>query len=339
MDDLLSQFDGVLLDLDGTVYHGATVIDGVPEAIRAVREREVSVRFVTNNASKSPDQVVEHLNSVGIAVAKSEIKTSAQAGAGLLGSRLRAGDAVLVIGTDSLAAEVAHAGFQPIHSAAGAQGVIQGHSPRTDWPMLAEACIAIRAGAFWVACNSDSTLPTERGLLPGNGAMVAALRTATDANPVVAGKPETPLFNISVAKTDDHAAINHALVVGDRLDTDIAGAVAANFESLLVLTGVTTARDLLTAPPSQRPDYVARDLTSLTDSAERLRVGAQAGWQVELDGQELIISRGASDDADDAIALLRALCTALWESGAQSWRAVDDLSLTALRELDLTSGA
>ena len=119
--------------------------------------------------------------------------------------------------------------------------------------------MAIRAGALWVAANVDRTLPTERGLLPGNGAMVAALKAATDAEPQVAGKPAPALMRDALARGTFHSP----LVVGDRLDTDIEGAMRGGADSLLVLTGVTRPADLLLAPPDRRPTYVAADLAGL----------------------------------------------------------------------------
>jgi len=334
MGSLLADYDAVLLDLDGTVYHGKNMIDGVPEVLRTVREQALSVRFVTNNASKAPSEVVDQLRAMGIAAAEFEVKTSAQAGAHLLqSSRLKANDVVLVVGTDFLAAEVTRVGFQPTRTAANAAAVIQGHSPQTGWPILAEACAAIRAGALWVACNVDPTLPTERGLMPGNGAMVAALKVATDVEPIVAGKPEALLFQMAVEATEQAEVVQHPLVAGDRLDTDIAGAVAAGFDSLLVLSGVSTPRELLSAVSTERPDYVALDLNALTQPAQQLRVGHQEGWRVEVEGNELVVS---GDGSQDAISLLRALCVVSWESGADSLHPAEGYARTALRELDLT---
>src|SRR6185312_17167359 len=146
----------------------------------------------------------------------------------------------------SLAAEVKNVGLEPVRLWSDEpRAVVQGHSPETAWADLAEAALAIRAGATWVAANVDRTLPSERGLLPGNGSMVAALRTATDRDPQVAGKPAPTLLNDALARGEFRSPI----VVGDRLDTDIAGATAADLPSLLVLTGVSTAADMVHAIP------------------------------------------------------------------------------------------
>ncbi len=150
---------------------------------------------------------------------------------------------------------------------------MQGHSPDTGWRLLAEATVALRAGAVWVACNLDPTLPTERGPLPGNGSMVAALRTATGREPQVAGKPAPALLLDAVRRTGARSA----LMIGDRLDTDVEGGRAAGLATLLVLTGVSDAAELLAAPPERRPDYVGADLAALTDSRRRARARAPTG--------------------------------------------------------------
>lgn len=306
-DALLAAYDAVLFDLDGTVYHGSRVIPGAPETVRAAREHGTPVRFVTNNASKAPAEVVDHLTGLGVPADIDEVHTSAQAGVQLLKERLEPGAEVLVVGTESLAAEVREAGLTPVReNGEGVQAVVQGHSPDNTWAALAEACLAIRAGALWVACNVDATLPTERGLLPGNGSMVAALRTATDAVPLVAGKPEPLLFETAARS----AGAERPLVVGDRLDTDIAGAVAAGVDSLVVLSGVATPKQLIEAVPAERGTYVARDLTALTESADDLKIGPRPGWSVTVqDG--VLEATGDGDDLD----LLRALCHVAWETG------------------------
>ncbi|GHG41862.1 MULTISPECIES: HAD-IIA family hydrolase [Amycolatopsis] len=306
-DALLAAYDAVLFDLDGTVYHGTRVIPGAPETVRAAREHGTPVRFVTNNASKAPDEVVAHLTGLGMPAETDEVHTSAQAGVQLLKERLDAGAEVLVVGTESLAAEVARAGLEPVReNGPSVQAVVQGHSPDNTWAALAEACLAIRAGALWVACNVDATLPSERGLLPGNGSMVAALRTATDVEPLVAGKPQPLLFETAARS----AGADRPLVVGDRLDTDIAGAVAAGIDSLVVLSGVATPKQLIEAVPGERGTYLAKDLTALTEAAEDLKIGPRPGWTVTVENQTLT-AEGDGDELD----LLRALCHTAWETG------------------------
>lgn len=321
-DALLAAYDAVLFDLDGTVYHGTRVIPGAPETVRAAREHGTPVRFVTNNASKAPEEVVEHLTGLGMPAGTDEVHTSAQAGVQLLKERLEPGAEVLVVGTDSLAGEVAGAGLKPVRANGDdVRAVVQGHSPDNTWAALAEACLAIRAGALWVACNVDATLPSERGLLPGNGSMVAALRTATDVEPQVAGKPQPLLFETAARS----AGAQRPLVVGDRLDTDIAGAVAAGIDSLVVLSGVATPKQLIEAIPAERGTYLAKDLTALAEPAEDLKIGPRPGWTVTVENQ-ILTAKGDGDDLD----LLRALCHTAWETG------VTDLGDAAKARLGLS---
>lgn len=304
---LLDRYDCLLLDLDGTVYHGSEAIKGAIGGIDAAHTAGVTVRFVTNNAAKTPDAVASHLRDLGVPARTEEVATSAQAGARLVATTVPAGATVLVVGTDALAAEVNAVGLRTTRQyRADVVAVVQGHSPDTAWADLAEACTAIRSGAQWVACNVDPTLPTERGQLPGNGAMVAALCTATGTTPAVAGKPEPQLF------TEAAAGAQAPLVIGDRLDTDIAGAVAAGMDALLVLSGVTTPAGVLAAPEGQRPQYVAEDAAAVTVPADDLAVGERPGWQVDVADGELRVS-GSGDPLD----LLRALCPLAWQHGIQ----------------------
>lgn len=276
---LLDDYDAVLLDLDGTVYRGSGAVDGAEEAVTAAHQHGVAVRFVTNNASRTPDDVAAHLTRLGIPAKPTEVSTSAQAAAGVLADKVPAGAKVLVFGTEALAAEVANRGFVPVRTAdAEVAAVVQGLSQDAGWHELAEACVAIRAGAFWVACNTDATLPTERGLLPGCGAFVAALTTATDAEPVVAGKPARPLMDDAIAAT----GADRPLAVGDRLDTDIAGAHAVGIDSLLVLSGVSTTADLLAAPPQQRPTYLAADVRGLLRPVDQVRIATDEDWPIAV---------------------------------------------------------
>jgi HAD superfamily hydrolase (TIGR01450 family) len=267
---LLDDYDALLFDLDGTIYRGEEVVPGADRAVDAAHAHGTKVRFVTNNASRGPEEVAGHLTRLGVRATPEEVSTSAQAGAAVLAGKLQPGTTVLVVGTDALVHEVELRGLRTTRTHSDAvQAVVQGLNKDTSWRDLAEACLAIRAGALWVACNVDPTLPTERGALPGNGSLVAALRAATSTEPLVAGKPATPLLD----EARRSAAAKNPLVVGDRLDTDVAGAVAAGLDSLLVLTGVATAQDLLDAPEDMRPTFVARDVEAVSEDGVRLDTG------------------------------------------------------------------
>lgn len=330
---LAQHHDCLLLDLDGTVFRGHEPTEGAVETLAAIESR---VLFVTNNASRDAGQVADHLCDLGFSAAAQDVVTSAQSAARLLAEQLRPGAKVLVIGTESLANEVRDVGLDPVREwSQNPVAVVQGHNPETGWQNLAEAALAIRAGALWIAANVDKTLPSERGLLPGNGSMVAALRTATDTEPQVAGKPAPALISDALSRGD----FDTPLVVGDRLDTDIAGANAAELPSLMVLCGVNSAEDAIWAEPGQRPDFLAEDLRALTaHDADELRIQAHAGWQVELGGSAVTVTATGSDPGD-SLAMVRAVAAAVWEAGTDRCPVVggDDAARQAVQRWSLQS--
>lgn len=332
MTALVERHDVLLMDLDGTLYRGDQAVEHAPESVARAVAADRRIGYITNNASRSPAEVSAALTVLGYPATPRDVVTSAQAAARVLAGRLPAGARVFVVGTEALAAEMVAAGLAPAAGAQDAQAVVQGHSPKTAWPRLAEASLAIQAGALWVACNLDATLPTERGLLPGNGAMVAALRTATGAEPEVAGKPGPNLLQEVIRRT----AATAPLMVGDRLDSDIAAAHAAGVPSLLVLTGVSNPSAVLSAPSDQQPDYLAPDLRALFTDAENLRPGPQPDWQVTLDDRALLLA-----GAGDPFAALRAMCAAHWANGGGPVRVVaaDDGAADALHTLGVEDAA
>ncbi len=306
---LLETYDTVLLDLDGTLYAGHSVLPGARELVAA---DSVARFYVTNNASRSPGAVVAHLAELGFAAGPDEVVTSAQAGARLLAERVGSGARVLVVGAPALRDEVAAHAMVVVDSADDEPvAVIQGHSPQTGWEQLSEAALAIGRGALWIATNTDTTLPTERGLLVGNGSMVAAVATATGARPLVAGKPGAPIMRDVLARS----AGRRPLMVGDRLDTDIEGANTVGIDSLLVLTGVSSASDLLAALPQQRPTHVVADLTGIDVPAQTLRIGPQDGWQVTVLGNRVSVECRAGAHPSG---LLPALAHAVWTADVGS---------------------
>lgn len=304
---LAQQHDCLLLDLDGTVFRGHEPTEGAVEALARVTARTL---YVTNNASRRPSDVAAHLNDLGFTAVPDDVVTSAQSAARLLADQLPTGAKVLVIGTDALAEEIGNVGLQPVRQFDhGPVAVVQGHSTQTGWADLAEAALTIRAGGLWVASNVDKTLPSERGLLPGNGSMVQALCTATDRRPQVAGKPQPTLMHDALAR----GRFETPLVVGDRLDTDIAGARGAQLPSLMVLTGVSTAADMVHASAAERPDYLAADLRSLLQPAADLAIGPHPAWRVEVDGDTATV-HGTEVSTPDELAVVRAVAAAVWSA-------------------------
>ncbi|BBZ13866.1 HAD-IIA family hydrolase [Mycobacterium branderi] len=310
MGTLAQEYDCLLLDLDGTVFRGHQLTEGAAESLDKAPGRKL---FITNNASRSADEVAAHLRDLGLDATGDAVVTSAQTAAHVLAGQLSPDSRVLIVGTESLANEIAAVGLRPVRlSQDKPDAVVQGHSPQTCWTDLAEAALAIRAGALWVAANVDPTLPSERGLLPGNGSMVAALKTATDAEPQIAGKPSPALIKDALARGDFRAP----LVVGDRLDTDIAGANAAGLPSIMVLTGVNSARDAVHAIPAQRPTHIGHDLRSLHQDTDMLEVAPQRAWHVEFrDGTVRVTTRGDDEDSD-GLSVVRAVASAVWQAPA-----------------------
>ena len=338
MGTLAQQYDCLLLDLDGTVFRGHALTEGAAESLDNVSGRKL---FVTNNASRSADEVATHLRDIGLKATADDVVTSAQSAAHVLATQLAPESRVLVVGTDSLADEIAAVGLRPVRLFQDKpHAVVQGHSTETGWSNLAEAALAIRAGALWVAANVDATLPTERGLLPGNGSMVAALKTATDAEPQVAGKPSPTLMTDALARGD----FRTPLVVGDRLNTDIAGANAAGLPSLMVLSGVNSARDAVHAVPEQRATYIGYDLRSLHQDADVLAVAPQPAWHVETGDMSVTVSvepdhEAADGSATDDLSIVRAVANAVWASNcdahAVTIEAGDDTAHDALQRWSL----
>ena len=249
---------------------------------------------------------------MGVPADPAEVLTSAAAAAELLRDRLPAGSAVLVVGAEALRAEIRAVGLTPVDRADDAPvAVVQGYGPQVGWADLAEASVAIRAGASWVATNTDRTLPSGRGPLPGNGSLVAALRHALDRAPdVVVGKPEPALFATAARR----AGTGRTLVVGDRLDTDIEGARRAGLDSLLVLTGVSDVPELLAAAEQRRPTHVrggpGRALRPGSGGPGSRCPAETGGWSATaVDGAVELRGAGRPLDA------LAALCAVAWSAG------------------------
>jgi glycerol 3-phosphatase-2 len=236
-----------------------------------------------------------------------------------------------VTGSAALRTAVEFAGLRVVASSDdGPDAVVQGYSPDLRYADLAEAALAVRGGALWVATNTDSTLPSARGLLPGNGSLVAMVAVATGRRPVVAGKPELPMHAEGVRRTN----AKNPLVVGDRLDTDIEGANVADTDSLLVLTGVTAAIDLVHASVVHRPTFLAADLSGLVDTQPDVE-GDDAttrcgGWTTSADRVDGHIEIGVDGDGRP-IDGLRAVLTAAWTASDAQAPAVD--AAGALRRL------
>ncbi|MBP3036918.1 HAD-IIA family hydrolase [Arthrobacter sp. zg-ZUI100] len=310
---LIAGYDAVLSDLDGVVYAGPHAIPGAVEALQRLDGAGVQLAYVTNNASRSSEAVAAHLRELGAPATAETVFGSAQAGAELLAGQVPAGATALVTGSAWLLEQVREQGLVPVASAEEApDAVIQGFDPGLGWKDLAEAAFAVGRGAVWVATNTDMSIPQARGIAPGNGTLVAAVAAATGRTPLVAGKPEAPLF-LTAAR---HLGAQAPLVVGDRLDTDILGGNNAGYATAMVLTGVDTPQAALAARTQERPAFLLKDLDSLyhpypeTVFEDGMYRCGSATARVLGDTVEI-----SGDSAD--LNSWRAACAAWWEARPQ----------------------
>ena len=369
---LIEGFDGIVCDLDGVIYRGHRAVPHATESLSAALAAGVRVVYATNNASRSPDEVAVHLETLGLPGPGSRVVTSAQAGARHLAQHVPAGSRVLAIGGPGVCLALSEAGLVPVRAQESSQeaaqtaaqanapgviqhaapassqhaapassrpgapagrpdgavvAVLQGYGAQVGWTDLAEAAYAVQAGALWVATNIDSTLPTDRGLAPGNGALVGAVRQAVNADPVVVGKPHTPLYELSVSVLG--TSVERTLAIGDRLDTDIKGAITAGLDSLFVFGGVDGWADVARAEEGSRPRYIATDLRSLhagySEPAQDLGdasrwVCGKAQASVSESGDLIVSQAGGLNER------LRAALAALWHAGDSRGQLVDPRS-------------
>lgn len=263
---LINDHDAVLFDLDGVLYAGPQAVPGAPEALTELRRRGIDCAFVTNNASRSAEDIAAHLRELGVRAQAEEVFSSAPAGVAMMCAELPPPARVLVIGSDSLRHLVAQAGYTLAETAHDhPDAVIQGFEPTLGWSDLAEASYAINQGAAWFATNLDRSVPRERGLAPANGALVEAISFSTGIRPQAAGKPQPIMFTQAATKV----GAQRPLVVGDRLDTDILGGNRAGFTTALVLTGATAGAEGEAAAGDHRPDVIIETLDGLFNDQHR----------------------------------------------------------------------
>lgn len=251
----IERYAGIVFDLDGVVYLADEVIPGAPETVAAVRAAGCGVAFVTNNAARAPEEIAAKLEGMGIPSEPGDIVTSSQAAARLL----EPGTRCLVVGAKGLRTVLARRGCEETTEPDEAEAVVVGFTRDLVWDDLRRATLALRRGARFVATNGDVAFPSPEGLVPGNGAAVAALSAASERTPEIAGKPHAALFEAVAERLPD----GPLLMVGDRSDTDIAGAAALGWDTVLVLTGVTRLEDTAGLDPA--PTYVLDSIAELVD--------------------------------------------------------------------------
>lgn len=340
--------DVALLDLDGVVYVGAEAVPGAVGAINASKQTGMRFAYVTNNASRTAEEVAEHLRDLGLTVDAHDVVTSAQAGARLMREAIGPGRRVLAVGGPGVTESLRRVGLDPVGIDPGGDvpavaGVLQGFGREVGWRHLAQASLAVRRGAYWVATNGDRTFPIPGGLAPGNGMMVAAVAEAAGRPPdAIAGKPYPALTEESILRM----GAQRPLVVGDRLDTDIEGAHRLGVASLLVLTGVTDIATLVAAPPGLRPTFLGLDLGALHEGhpcprpdhdGSRQVLGGAGAWidprPMAGDARQGRLGRTAGPgqlridgESDSWLDALRCACAASW-----SWTGPLDISMATAR--------
>jgi HAD superfamily hydrolase (TIGR01457 family) len=258
---LADRYDAFLFDLDGVLYRAEDPVEHAAGCVEELRTRGRRVVFMTNNSSRTPRQVVDKLGRVGVTASEDEIVGSAAVTAQVLHDRGVAN--AFVIGEDGVLEALRDAGIEVLGTSAdAADAVVVGWDRGITYDKLRTAALLVERGAPLVATNGDPSYPAPDGLWPGAGALLAAVVATTGVEPTIIGKPNAPLFEAACRAAGE----GRPLVVGDRLDTDIAGAAALGLDSLLVLTGISSREEAETS--DVRPTYLAEDLRSLFTDPE-----------------------------------------------------------------------
>ena len=259
----IDDIDGLVCDLDGVVYRGDEAITGAVEALRDLAVRGRRVVLCTNNSAPTVENYRDKLGAMGLEVEPEYLLTSAVVAGEVLSERGLAGPA-LVVGGEGLRESVHTAGLEITGDPERAEVVVVGRDVRFDFDALRRAADAVRAGAVFMATNDDATYPSSAGLEPGAGALLAAIEVAGGRKAEVLGKPHRPMMDRAAARFEPGARL---AMVGDRADTDLAGAAAMGWTTVLVLSGVTGSGDVEALRP--RPDYVLESLADLLDDDSR----------------------------------------------------------------------
>jgi HAD superfamily hydrolase (TIGR01450 family) len=327
---LIEGYDAAFFDLDGVIYLGPLAVTGAAGALRALQQRRTKVMYVTNNAAREAQVVIDQLNGLGFAANAGNVLTSAQVAAVGLAGELPAGARVLVAGSPSLADLIAAAGFEVVHTAADKPAaVIQGYDPDLSWRVLDEVSLAIQGGARWFATNDDASRPTDRGLVPGVGGALALIRLVVGGEPTTFGKPFRPMIAEAMRRT----GASRPIFVGDRLDTDISGANNAGIDSLLVFSGAHGKRDLVAAVPEERPTHIGANVNALLRQPRPLH----------LDGERATCRTQVAEAVDGRIVLAGRPTTpedqfdALWAVAHLAWRDTSLDCTQTLSRLELVS--
>ena len=316
---LCEVYDLGMLDLDGVVFVGADAVPGAVDALVAARKAGMRRAFLTNNASRSASDVAEHLRHLDIEADVADVVTAAQAVAHVVADAVPDGSAVLLVGGEGLQVPLEDRGLRCVDSLDDEPvAVVQGFHPDVGWRALAEAAYAIESGLPWFASNADMTIPTARGVAPGNGSLIQAVSNATGTRPTVAGKPESALFDEVLARMP----AKRPIMVGDRLDTDIEGAINAGIDSLVVLSGVASMQDVASLAADHRPTFVGPDLSALVAPHPEVSVdetSATCGAAIAVATNDAVrVSQGEPGSLE----AIRAVTTLAWSLRDRSGRDV-----------------
>ncbi|ESS72641.1 protein NagD [Methyloglobulus morosus KoM1] len=267
----------LIIDMDGVLWHGNQAVPGLTDFFQILRDKNLPFILATNNASHTPQQYVSKLAEMGVVIEPKEIMTSALATAMYLTENMDpAQTRVFVVGEDGAIQALQEQGFTLTGlyeingpTSKGADVVVCGKDHTLTWDKLATATLNIRAGAQFIGTNDDNTLPTELGLIHGNGAILAALQTATGVSPTIIGKPEPIMYQQAISRLG--ADLSETIAIGDKLETDILGAIRTGIRSLMVLGGVSTEADLKAS--EYQPTWVMQDLRAVTEALGTLKSG------------------------------------------------------------------
>ena len=266
-----TNIDALIIDMDGVLWHGNHALPGLIEFFKCIRQYKIPYILATNNASLTQSQYVSKLKIMGITLSPDKILTSSMATALYLSEQTDfAPTSIFVVGEEGLRHPLAERGFNLLDSFEKdkpADYVVCGLDRYLIWDKLADASLHLHAGATFIATNSDTTLPTERGPVLGNGAILAALTAATGISPISIGKPEPIMYQqaIKLLGVDPEKTI----AIGDRLNTDILGAVNADIRSLMVLTGISTKQDLDSI--DYEPTWIMSGLPEIIESLHKIK--------------------------------------------------------------------
>jgi glycerol 3-phosphatase-2 len=325
---LATSYDLLMFDLDGVVYVDGHAVAHAAESITQARDAGAHVAFITNNASRTPQEVAAQLQELGVAADPGDVVTSSQAAARLLLDDYGAGATISVLGARGLVEALVEVGLEPVQVGdPRAVAVVSGYAPDVRWRVIMQAATLIRNGLPWIATNTDLTLPTDNGLAPGHGLLVRLISDFAEVTPEVAGKPRRPLLD----ETRRRVSGQRPLMIGDRLDTDIAGAAEAGTDSLLVMTGVSSLDDLLAAGSDERPTWIGHDLTALrrpgleaTADGDRWTAGP---WGAGVEDGRLVVD-GSGGRPEERDAWWTAVAAAGWHHLDRTGTPADAAGLT-----------